>query len=160
MCRLKPTLGIPHPARSQSSEALTTPDPAGQTAEDNKAPLAPARTCPLHAGTLATRSPLPRSRPAGTREIQTRSPEPAPSPSRGLPHLVIPGRVAPQHLAPHGHLEGPVGQLRLRRLLFPPPAAHPPVAPPDPGLGRAGRARRSRVWDGGSQRAGRRQSKQ
>lgn len=85
---------------------------------------------------------------------------PHPHPRGGLSHLVVPGRVAPQHLAPHGHLEGPVGQLRLRRLLFPPPAAHPPVAPPDPGLGRAGRAKRSRVWDGGSQRAGRRQSKQ
>lgn len=60
------------------------------------------------------------------------------------PHLVLPGRVASQHLAPDRDFEGPVGQLRLRRLLLPPPAAHPPVAPPGPGLGRAGRAKRSR----------------
>lgn len=75
---------------------------------------------------------------AGARETRARPPSP------GLLHLVVPGRVAPQHLAPHGHLEGPVGQLRLRRLLLPPPAAHPPVAPPEPGVGRAGQAEGSR----------------
>lgn len=68
--------------------------------------------------------------------------EPAPSP--GPPYLVLPGCVAPQHFAPDRDFEGPVGQLRLRRLLLPPPAAHPPVAPPGPGLGRAGRAKGSR----------------
>jgi hypothetical protein len=67
-----------------------------------------------------------------------------PAPSSGPPHLVLPGRVAPQHLAPDRDFEGPVSQLRLRRLLLPPPAAHPPVAPPGPGLGRAGRAKGSR----------------
>lgn len=61
------------------------------------------------------------------------------------PHLVLPGRVAPQHLAPDRDFEGPVGQLRLRRLLLSPPSAHPPVAPPGPGQGRAGQAKRSRA---------------
>lgn len=73
--------------------------------------------------------------PAGTSNLR---------PRQIPPHLVLPGRVAPQHLAPDRHFEGPVGQLRLRRLLLPPPAAHPPVAPPGLGLGRAGRAKRSR----------------
>lgn len=65
-------------------------------------------------------------------------------PRQAPPHLVLPGRVAPQHFAPDRDFEGPVGQLRLRRLLLPPPAAHPPVAPPGPGLGRAGRSKRGR----------------
>lgn len=99
--------------------------------------MAEAPLAPLRAGPPATPLPDPMAAPglsARSREIWARPPSP------GLPHLVVPGRVAPQHLAPHGHLEGPVGQLRLRRLLLPPPAAHPPVAPPKPGVGRAGRA--------------------
>lgn len=125
------------PARAQSSEALTPPDPAEQPAEDGRSS---ARSlAPIRAGTLATLLPAAAPAwPAGPRETRARPPSP------GLPHLVVPGRVAPQHLAPHGHLEGPVGQLRLRRLLLPPPAAHPPVAPPELGVGRAGRAKGSR----------------
>lgn len=67
----------------------------------------------------------------------------------------LPGRVAPQHLLQTETLRGLVGQLRLRRLLLPPPAAlHPPVAPPGPvsaradlkGVGVAGHGARGRRW--------------
>lgn len=135
MCKLNPLRGFrTRPVRSLQ-EALTTPDPAEQTAEEGKSSArSTARRHPRH--------PAPcshgRARPAGARKTRARPPSP------GLPYLVVPGCVAPQHFAPHGHLEGPVGQLRLRRLLLPPPAAHPPVAPPEPGVRRAGRAKGSR----------------
>lgn len=62
---------------------------------------------------------------------------PAPSAPQPRGHLVLPGRVAPQRLAPRRDPERPVGQLRRRRLLLPPPAAHPPARGPD----RKGRGR-------------------
>lgn len=110
----------------------------------------PTPLCHPHPTHLPTPNTRPRPERAGAGSgLSIRPRVPAGSsnlrPRQVPPHLVLPGRVAPQHLAPDRDFKGPVGQLRLRRLLLSPPAAHPPVAPPGPGQGRAGQAKRCRA---------------